>query len=200
MGGEAAVAVHPGISFYEVKGKYNGIFGWIFSTDHKRIGILYLTSMLSLFAVGVVLGFLIRIELIAPGPTIMGPQTYNSMFTLHGVIMIFMFAIPGLSASFGNFLLPIMIGAEDVAFPRINLLSWWLFISGATVAILSLFTGSGFADTGWTFYAPYSLRTGTNTSMAVFAAFLLGFSSILTGLNFLMFTLSAGGVAVFDRG
>ncbi|MCH7921606.1 MAG: cbb3-type cytochrome c oxidase subunit I [Nitrospinae bacterium] len=185
MSGEAAVAVHPGLSFYEVKGKYNGIFGWIFSTDHKRIGILYLTSMLGLFAVAVLLGFLMRIELIAPGRTIMEPQTYNSMFTLHGVIMIFMFAIPGLSASFGNFLLPIMIGAEDVAFPRINLLSWWLFISGATVAITSLFTGTGFADTGWTFYAPYSLRTGTNASMALFAAFLLGFSSILTGLNFL---------------
>ncbi len=99
--------------------------------------------------------------------------------------MIFMFVLPGLSASFGNFFLPIMIGAKDVAFPRLNLASWYFFIAGALLAIASLFTGAGAPDTGWTFYAPFSLRTGTNVSLAVFAAFILGFSSILTGLNFI---------------
>jgi cytochrome c oxidase subunit 1 len=114
----------------------------------------------------------------------MGPEMYNAVYTLHGVIMIFLFVIPGLPAPLGNFFLPIMIGAKDVAFPRINLLSWWLFISGGTLAVIALFAGGGFPDTGWTFYAPYSLRTGTNVSLAVFAAFILGFSSILTGVNF----------------
>ena len=99
--------------------------------------------------------------------------------------MIFMFVLPGLSAVFGNFFVPIMIGAPDVAFPRLNLLSWYFFVTGALVVILSLFTGNGPPDTGWTFYVPFSLRTGTNVPLGVFAVFLLGFSSILTGLNFI---------------
>ena len=173
------------VSYLEYEGRYRGIFSWIFSTDHKRIGLLYLSAILSFFAVGVLLGFLMRLELIAPGETIMKPQTYNAVFTLHGVIMIFLFIIPGIPAIFGNFFLPILIGAKDVAFPRINLLSWWLYIIGAALAITSLFTGGGPPDTGWTFYAPYSLKTGTNVSLAVFAVFVLGFSSILTGLNFI---------------
>jgi cytochrome c oxidase subunit 1 len=184
MGSEATAAYHPEMSFYDVRGRYGGLFAWIFSTDHKRIGILYLTSMLTFFAVAVTMGFLMRMELIAPGRTIMGPETYNAVYTLHGVIMIFLFVIPGLPAPLGNFFLPIMIGAKDVAFPRINLLSWWLFITGGFLAVVALFTGGGFPDTGWTFYAPYSLRTGANVSLAVFAAFILGFSSILTGINF----------------
>jgi cytochrome c oxidase subunit 1 len=170
-------------SFLTTGGR-TGLLSWILSTDHKRIGILYLASMLTFFLVGVAIGVLMRLEQLTMGPTIMEPQTYNAMFTLHGVIMIFLFVIPGLPASMGNFFLPILIGAKDVAFPRLNLLSWYLFIAGAVVAILSMFTGSGPPDTGWTFYAPYSLRTGTNVSLAVFAAFLLGFSSILTGINF----------------
>jgi cytochrome c oxidase subunit 1 len=125
-----------------------------------------------------------RLELIAPGRTIVDAQTYNEFFTLHGVIMIFLFVIPGLSASLGNFMIPIMIGAKDVQFPRINLFSWWLFVTGACLAITALFTGGGPPDTGWTFYAPYSIRTGTNVTLAAFAVFVLGFSSILTGLNF----------------
>ncbi len=172
------------ISFLEEKGRYQGILSWILSTNHKRIGILYLLSMLSFFSIGVILGLLMRLELIAPGRTIMGPQTYNSIFTLHGVIMIFLFVIPGIPAAFGNFFLPIHIGARDVSFPRINLLSWYFFMGGATLAVISLFTGGGPIDTGWTFYAPYSIRTGTNVSLAVLGAFLIGFSSILTGLNF----------------
>ncbi|GIV82879.1 MAG: cytochrome c oxidase subunit 1 [Anaerolineae bacterium] len=122
--------------------------------------------------------------MLTPGPTVISnPAVYNAIFTVHGVIMIFLFVIPGLIASFGNFFLPIMIGAKDVAFPFLNLLSWWLFMIGAFVAIASLFTG-GLPDTGWTFYVPYSIKTNTNTTLALFGVFILGFSSILTGLNF----------------
>lgn len=125
-----------------------------------------------------------RLELIAPGETIMEAQTYNSLFTLHGVIMIFLFIVPGLPAIFGNFFLPLQIGAKDVAFPRLNLLSFWIYIIGAFLVLISLLIPGGPIDTGWTFYIPYSVRSGTNISLAIFAAFVLGFSSILTGLNF----------------
>lgn len=165
--------------------KYPGIFGWIFSTDHKRIGLLYMYSTLLLFIIGVIIGLLIRIELIAPGKTIVGPQTYNAFFTVHGVIMIFLFVIPSIPAAFGNLFLPIQIGAEDVAFPRLNLFSWWLYIIGLILILFSLFTGKGAPDTGWTFYVPFSEFTTTNVSVAVIGVFILGFSSILTGLNFI---------------
>lgn len=167
-------------------GGRKGLLGWIFSTDHKRIGILYLYSILTFFAIGVTIGILMRLELIAPGPTIVDPDTYNAFFTVHGMIMIFLFIIPGIPATLGNFFLPLQIGANDVAFPRLNLLSWWLFIIGAAIAVYSLFSGGGAPDTGWTFYAPYSIKTGTNVTMAVFGAFIMGFSSILTGLNFIV--------------
>ncbi len=174
--------------FYSNEGRSPGllswIFSWIFSIDHKRIGILYLISTLTVFSIGVVLGFLIRLELIAPGTTIMEAQTYNAVFTVHGVIMIFLFIIPVTTGVFGNFLLPIQIGAKDMAFPRLNLLSWWFYIVGALLVFTSLFTGDGPPDTGWTFYVPYSIKTGTNVSLAVFAVFVLGLSSILTGINF----------------
>jgi cytochrome c oxidase subunit 1 len=168
-------------SFYARK----GIASWLLTTDHKRIAILYLTAMMTFFLVGMTLGAFMRLEHLTMGPTIMKPTTYNALFTLHGVIMIFLFVIPGLSAVFGNFFLPIMIGAKDVAFPRLNLLSWYLFMSGAAIALSSLFTGSGPPDTGWSFYVPYSVKTGTNVTMAVLGAFTVGFSSILTGLNFI---------------
>ncbi len=171
-------------SYLEHKGRFRGIWSWLLTTDHKRISILYLLSILTFFAVGSILGFLMRLEQMTMGSTIMEAQTYNSVFTLHGVIMIFLFIIPGIPAAFGNFILPLHIGAEDVAFPRLNLMSWYLYISGAILALTSLFVG-GLIDTGWTFYVPYSLRTGTNVSIALFAVFLLGFSSILTGLNFI---------------
>ena len=188
---------HP--SYLEYKGKYKGLLGWILSTDHKRIGILYMISILSFFMVGVTFGFLMRLELIAPGRTIMGPQTYNSFFTLHGVIMIFLFVVPGIPAIFGNFFLPILIGAKDVSFPRLNLLSWYLYVIGGTLAILSIIMPGGPADTGWTFYIPYSVRTGTNVMFALFAAFVLGFSSILTGVNFVttVHRLRAPGMSWF---
>lgn len=155
---------------------------WLLTTDHKRIGILYLFSILSFFLVGVTLGFFMRLELIGRGPTLMDANTYNSLFTLHGVIMLFLFLIPVVPSVFGNFLLPIMIGARDVAFPRLNLLSWYFYMAGAALALTTLMIGP--ADTGWTFYAPYSLRTPTSASLAVFSVFILGFSSILTGINF----------------
>ena len=179
-----AQAETPGVPSYLEVGARRGILSWILSTDHKRIGILYLVSMLTFFLVAMVIGVFMSVEQLSMGETIMGPKTYNALFTLHGVIMIFLFVLPGLPAVFGNFFLPIMIGARDVAFPRLNLLSWYFFMSGAVLAVMALFTGGGPPDTGWTFYAPFSTTTGTNVSLAVFAAFILGFSSILTGINF----------------
>jgi len=126
----------------------------------------------------------IRAELMFIGPTFMGPETYNALFTLHGVIMIFLVVIPAIPAILGNFLLPIQIGADDVFFPRLNLLSWYLYIIGSLFAIASLFA-NGPPDTGWTFYVPFSTTTDTNVSLTVSAAFILGFSSMLTGLNFI---------------
>ena len=171
-------------SYLDYKGKYSGIRGWIFSTDHKRIGILYMIGILTFFIAGAIFGFLMRLELISPGETIMSAQTYNRFFTLHGVIMIFLFIIPGIPAIFGNFFLPILIGAKDVAFPRLNLFSWYLYLTGGILALLSIVMPGGPADTGWTFYIPYSVRTDTNVIFSLSAAFVLGFSSILTGLNF----------------
>ena len=173
---------HP--SYLEHQGKHKGLLGWILSTDHKRIGILYLIAIATFFLGGVTFGFLMRLELLNPGRTIMDAQTYNSFFTLHGVIMIFLFVVPGIPAIFGNFFLPILIGAKDVAFPRLNLFSWYLYVIGGLVALLSIIMPGGLVDTGWTFYIPYSVRTGTNVIPALTAAFILGFSSIVTGLNF----------------
>jgi cytochrome c oxidase subunit 1 len=170
-------------SFFQVA---KGFKSWFFTVDHKRIALLYFYSIMSFFLVGVLLGVLMRLELIAPGKTIMEPHTYNQVFTLHGVIMIFLFIIPVVPAIFGNFFLPIMLGTDDVAFPKINLMSWYLYIFGGALALLTLVVGKGPADTGWTFYAPYSVKTGTNVTMAVLAAFILGFSTILTGLNFIV--------------
>ncbi len=174
------------VSYLDYKGKHKGLLAWVLSTDHKRIAILYLVSLIIFFLVAMTFGFLMRLEMLTPGKTIIDPQTYNALFTLHGVIMIFLFIIPGIPAVFGNFFLPIMLGAKDVSFPRLNLLSWYFYIFGAALVLLSLFTGGGPIDTGWTFYVPYSLRTQANVSLAVFAAFVLGFSSILTGLNFIV--------------
>jgi cytochrome c oxidase subunit I len=171
------------VSFWTDPGR--GVLSWMFTTDHKRIGILYLHTILILFGVGVIIGLLMRLELIAPGRTIMDAQTYNGMFTLHGVIMIFMVVIPIIPATFGNFFLPLHVGANDVAFPRLNLFTYWLYLTGSAMAIVSLFTGNGPPDTGWTFYVPFSEQTTTNVSLAVLAVTVLGFSNILTGLNFI---------------
>ena len=162
----------------------SGILGWLLSTDHKRIGIMYLCCILAMFIVAACLGLLIRLELIAPGVTIMKAQTYNATFTVHGIIMIFLFIIPSVPAAFGNLVLPIQLGARDVSFPKVNLLSWYCYVIGAILAVVAIFSGDGAPDTGWTFYVPFSTQTHTNVSLAAMAAFMLGMSSILTGINF----------------
>ncbi len=128
-----------------------GLFSWIFTKDHKRIALLYFYSIMGFFTVGVLLGFLMRLELFAPGKQVMEAHQYNQFFTLHGVIMIFLVIIPSIPAVFGNFILPLMLGTDDVAFPRVNLLSWWLYVIGAILALSTLVYGQGVADTGWTF-------------------------------------------------
>ncbi|MBI3122774.1 MAG: cytochrome c oxidase subunit I [Ignavibacteriales bacterium] len=185
--------------YHQSTNKHKGILSWLLTVDHKRIGLMYLIAVLTFFVVGIIIGLLMRLELIAPGKQLMEAQTYNSLFTLHGVIMIFLFIIPGLPAVFGNFFLPIQIGARDVAFPRLNLLSWYVYVVGAILALVSLFLPGGPIDTGWTFYVPYSVRSTTNVSLAIFAAFILGFSSILTGINFVTTThrLRAPGMSFF---
>ncbi len=161
-----------------------GIKSWLLTVDHKRIAIMYLISVLSAFLIGGIAAVLIRTELAEPGMQLMTSDQYNQVFTLHGAVMVFMFIIPGIPAVFGNFALPIMIGAKDVAFPKINLLSWYFWLAGTLFAIASLLINS--ADTGWTFYTPYSTETETAVSTILFGAFLLGFSSIFTGLNFIV--------------
>jgi cytochrome c oxidase subunit 1 len=161
----------------------HGLLSWIGTLDHKRIGVLYLISILSSFLLGGVIALLVRAELWSPQPTIMGPDTYNRMFTLHGAIMVFLFIIPGIPAALGNFFLPMMLGAKDVAFPRLNLTSWWLWIIGASVAVVSIILGG--VDTGWTFYTPYATTTNSAVVEMTLGAFILGFSSIFTGVNFI---------------
>ncbi|MBI5512415.1 MAG: cbb3-type cytochrome c oxidase subunit I [Deltaproteobacteria bacterium] len=161
-----------------------GVLSWLVTLDHKRIGVMYLISVLTAFFMGGVFALLVRLELLFQGRTIMGPETYNRAFTLHGAIMVFLFIIPSVPAALGNFVLPMMLGAKDVAFPRLNLLSFYIYVVGAIFALYSIISGG--VDTGWTFYTPYS--TGTNGSVVsmTLGVFILGFSSILTGLNFLV--------------
>jgi len=160
-----------------------GIWSWMTTIDHKRIGLLYLFSIIIFFLVGGVAALAIRWELMSPGPDLLTPDQYNVAFTLHGTIMIFLFIVPGIPATMGNFLLPLMIGAKDVAFPRLNLFSYYIYVVGAVMALISLLHP---IDTGWTFYAPYSLQGDTSVIWMTGAAFVLGFSSILTGLNFIV--------------
>lgn len=160
-----------------------GILSWVLTLDHKRIGILYLVTILAFFLVGGISALLVRLELIAPGKTIMDANTYNQFFTLHGAVMVFIVIVPGIPATFGNFLIPLMIGARDVIFPRLNLLSYWVYVAGAIIALTALLNTM---DTGWTFYTPYSIRTGTSVIPITFGAFVMGFSSILTGINFIV--------------
>ena len=162
------------------------VMQWLLTVDHKRIGIMYAAVMFTFFFVAIATAMAMRIELFAPGAQIMDGDTFNQAFTLHGVIMIFLFIIPGIPAVFGNIVMPLMIGAKDVSFPRLNWFTFWLYIFGCLIALSSLWTGNGFADTGWTFYAPYSLNTNTNVITTLVAAFVLGMASILTGLNFLV--------------
>jgi cytochrome c oxidase subunit I len=181
----AAVAEVPATTRVDYLNADYGIKSWLLTTDHKRIALLYLGSITLMFFVGGFLAVLMRLHLIDPAGALVHPDTYNKLFTMHGIIMIFFFLIPSIPAVLGNFLVPLMIGAKDLAFPKINLLSWYVFITGASLALYSLVAGG--VDTGWTFYTPYS-STYSNShviSMAI-GVFITGFSSILTGLNFIV--------------
>ena len=171
---------------------------WAYTLDHKRIGIMYLISVSLALLVGGLFAMLIRIELFEPGKTIMTAETYNKVFTLHGIIMVFLFIIPSIPAALGNFFLPIMIGAKDVAFPRLNIASYYLWVTGAVFTLAAILING--IDTGWTFYTPYSVQTHTSVIWMGLGIFILGFSSIFTGLNFLvtMHKLRMPGLGWFD--
>src|SRR5678815_827977 len=164
--------------------KSKGLMSWLITLDHKRIGIMYLISVFVFFVFAGVMALLVRAELFTPGRTLMDPDTYNRVFTLHGVVMVFFFIIPAVPAALGNFVLPIMLGAKDVAFPRLNLLSYYIYVLGGCFGVYSMVSGA--VDTGWTFYTPYSTTTTGSTTAMVMAAFIAGFSSILTGVNFIV--------------
>src|SRR3954447_22233423 len=138
----------------------HGVKSWLLTTDHKRIALLYLFSITAFFFLGGFFALLIRLQLLTPTGALMDSDTYNKVFTMHGVIMVFFFLIPSIPATLGNFLLPIMIGARDLAFPRINLLSWYIYMIGGVIALTAVVQGG--VDTGWTFYAPFS-STYSNT-------------------------------------
>jgi cytochrome c oxidase subunit I len=162
-----------------------GIKSWLLTTDHKRIALLYLSSITLMFFVGGAFAVLMRLHLIEPQGALVEPDTYNKLFTMHGVIMIFFFLIPSIPATLGNFLVPMMIGARDLAFPRLNLLSWYIYIVGAIFTMYAVISGG--VDTGWTFYTPYSSSYSHSQVVPVaLGVFITGFSSILTGLNFVV--------------
>lgn len=165
-----------------------GLLSWLATLDHKRIGVMYMMGTTAALLLGGVFALLLRTELLTPGPTIMAHDAYNRMFTLHGAIMVFLFIIPSIPAALGNFVLPVMLGAKDVAFPRMNLASFYLWIGGAIFFLVTMYVSS--IDTGWTFYTPYSSSTDVGSQSSVISAttgvFVLGFSSIFTGLNFIV--------------
>jgi cytochrome c oxidase subunit I len=162
-----------------------GIKSWLLTTDHKRIALLYLASITVMFLIGGIAAVLMRIQLIEPQGALVQPETYNKLFSMHGIVMVFFFLIPSIPAVLGNFLVPMMIGARDLAFPRINLLSWYLYITGAILLLYAILSGG--IDTGWTFYEPYSSAySHTHVVAAILGIFTAGFSSILTGLNFIV--------------
>lgn len=163
----------------------NGILSWLLTTDHKRIALLYTFSITAFFMVGGTLALMMRLQLLTPKGALVDLETYNKLFTMHGIIMVWFFLIPSIPNTLGNFVLPMMVGAKDLAFPKLNLLSWYIFMLGAGVTLYAIFRGG--VDTGWTFYTP--LSTGYAMGYVVCAAlgvFISGFSSILTGLNFMV--------------
>ena len=170
-----------------------GLMSWLLTVDHKRIGIMYFLGISLFFLAGGFFALLLRAELMLPRIPNAGPNSYfisadhyNAAFTFHGAIMVFLVIIPSIPAALGNFLLPLMLGAKDVAFPKLNLFSYYLYLAGAAVLVYTVLFGG--LDTGWTFYTPYSVHTQTSVVAAVTGAFLVGFSSILTGLNFIVTT------------
>jgi cytochrome c oxidase subunit I len=172
---------------------------WLLTKDHKRIALLYLFGVSFFFLLGGIFAMLIRLELLTPAGDLMTAETYNRVFTAHGVIMVFFFLIPSIPAIFGNFLVPIMIGAKDLAFPRINLASWYLYMTGGLFGVAAVLSGG--VDTGWTFYTPYSTAaSNSHVVLTGLGAFIAGFSSIFTGLNFIVtvHTMRAPGMT-WDR-
>ncbi|HOC16743.1 MAG TPA: cytochrome c oxidase subunit I [Vicinamibacterales bacterium] len=175
-----------------------GLRSWLLTTDHKRIALLFLGSISAFFLIGGLFAMLIRLELLTPPGDMVGADTYNKLFTMHGIVMIFMFLIPSIPAVFGNFFVPIMVGAKDLAFPRLNLLSWYIFMIGGLFTLAAIALGG--VDTGWTFYTPFSTHASqSNVMVAAVGVFIMGFSSILTGLNFIVtiHTMRAPGLTWF---
>ncbi len=177
-----------------------GLRSWLLTLDHKRIGVMYLVVILASLLLGGAFALVLRLHLWNPEGGLVSSDTYNKLFTLHGAIMVFLFIIPGIPSAMGNFVLPLQIGAQDVAFPRVNLLSFYLYVAGAVFFVAALVAGG--VDTGWTLYPPYSLEDarGLGILLALSAVFLVGFSSILTGINFItsIHTLRAPGMGWFD--
>ncbi len=174
------------------------ISSWLLTTDHKRIGILYLIPITAMFFIGALAIGIDRLNLLTPEGRLVNADTYNKLFTVHGVIMVFFFLVPVIPAVLGNFLLPMMIGAKDLAFPRINLLSWYLYMIGAAWTLLAVWAGG--VDTGWTFYTPYSTEASHyNVAWTMTGVVIAGFSSLFTGLNFVVSThwLRAPGMTWF---
>ena len=164
-----------------------GFKSWITSVDHKRIGLMYLVMVSMFFLIAGLLALAVRTELLTPAGDLFDGDTYNKVFTLHGALMVFVFIIPSIPATLGNFFLPIMVGAKDVAFPRLNLGSFYIYLFGAFFLVTALLAGG--LDTGWTFYTPYSSKPsamGSGIILTLTGVFILGFSSILTGLNFIV--------------
>jgi cytochrome c oxidase subunit 1 len=174
------------------------IRSWLITTDHKRIGVLYLISITFFFVLGAIAAGLIRLSLVVPDGSIFSNDFYNKLFTLHGVIMVWFFLVPSIPNTLGNFLLPLMIGARDVAFPRLNLLSWYIFMAASLFTLFAMIAGG--VDTGWTFYTPLStLYANSFVVCAVFGVIVVGFSSIATGVNFIttVHTMRAPGMTWF---
>jgi cytochrome c oxidase subunit 1 len=175
-----------------------GVKSWLLTTDHKRIALLYLASITFFFFIGGAFAVLIRLELVTPPGDLVSSETYNKLFTMHGIVMIFFFLIPSVPAVLGNFLVPLMVGARDLAFPKLNLASWYIYNLGALFTIYAIVSGG--VDTGWTFYTPYSSSyANTHVIAAALGIFVAGFSSILTGLNFIVtiHTMRAPGMTWF---
>ncbi len=162
-----------------------GIKSWLLTTDHKRIALLYLISITMFFFLGGFFAMLIRLELLTPAGDLVTSDTYNKLFTMHGIVMVFLFLIPAVPTVLGNFLVPMMIGAKDLAFPKLNLASWYVYMLGGGWVLYAIITGG--VDTGWTFYTPYSTTfSNTNVVAAAVGIFIAGFSSIFTGINFIV--------------
>ena len=176
----------------------NRLRSWFFSLDHKRIGILYLISITLFFFIGSLAALVFRVELMAPKGMFLESDGYNRLFSLHGIVMVFLFLIPAIPATLGNFLLPIMVGAKDLAFPKLNLASWYVFMLSGAFILWSIIGGG--VDTGWTFYTPYSTTyANTQVMAAALGAFIAGFSSIFTAINFVVtiHTMRAPGLTWF---